>query len=366
MTINTDSTAEPPDIQAAPTVQVNGNPIQIDDQTPTGGQILSAAGLRPIAEYALVRWPNRGPTSEIGLDEVLELPRDGRTLEFFAAKADGVSYFTLDEERYAWAGPLDEQILRNVGRVADDQELWFERNGRPDHQLEAGEVIKLEREGVERFFTRTPTWKLEVQGEMTQWDGPQVLVRDALVKANIDPAKPWIVMLKVKGQPIRPVALTDTIDLSEPGIERLRVRPRNVDNGDGQFDARRDFSLLPQDSQFLDASGFCWHTINDGKRWLVVDNYPLPTGYNVTTCRVAVLMSPDYPSAQLDMFYCDPVLTANGALPPNTEANETVNGASFQRWSRHRSGENAWSPTSDNVSTHFALIEHAIGREVGA
>lgn len=366
MTSNTDSTAEPPDIQAAPTVRVNGTPIHLNDQTPTGGQILAAAGLRPIVEYALVCWPNRGPTNEIGLDEVLELPRDGTTLEFFAAKADGVSYFTLDEERYAWAGPLDEKIMRRIGRVADNQELWFERTGRPDHQLEAGEVIKLEREGVERFFTRTPTWKLEVQGEMTEWAGPQVLVRDALVKANIDPAKPWIVMLKVKGQPIRPVALTDTIDLSEPGIERLRVRPSNVDNGDGQFDARRDFSPLPKDAQFLDASGFRWHTVNDGKRWLIVDNYPLPAGYNATTCRVAVLMPPDYPSAQLDMFYCDPVLKANGALPPNTDVNETVNGVSFQRWSRHRSGENVWSPTSDNVSTHFALIEHAIGREVGA
>ena len=260
MTINTDSTAEPPDIQAAPQVRVNGTPIHLNDQTPTGGQILAAAGLRPIADYALVRWPTQGPTNEIGLDEALDLPQDGTTLEFFAAKADGVSYFTLDEARYAWAGPLDEQILRSVGRVADNQELWFERNGRPDHQLEAGEVIKLEREGVERRYTRTPTWKLEVQGEMTEWDSPEVLVRDALVKANIDLAKPWTVMLKVKGQPIRPVALTDVIDLSEPGIERLRVRPSNVDNGDGQLDARRDFSLLPEDTKFLDVSGFHWHT----------------------------------------------------------------------------------------------------------
>jgi hypothetical protein len=366
MTINTDSTAEPPDTKAAPQVRVNGTLIHLNDQTPTGGQILAASELRPIAEYALMHWPSRGPTNEVGLDDVLDLPHDGTVLEFFAAKADGVSYFTLDEERYAWAGPLDEQILRKIGRVADNQELWFERTGRPDHQLKAGEVIKLERKGVERFYTRTPPWKLEVQGEMTEWERPQVLVRDALVKANIDPAKPWIVMLKVEGQAIRPVALTDTIDLSQPGIERLRVRPKHVDNGDGQREARRDFSLLPKDVLFLDGSGLHWHTVNDGKRWLIVDDYPLPAGYNASTCRIAVLMPPDYPSAQLDMFYCDPILLANGAHPPNTDTNETVNGVSFQRWSRHRSGGNAWSPTCDNVSTHFALIEHAIGREVGA
>lgn len=366
MTSTTATAAEPPQAGAAPAVRVNDNLIELTDRTPTGSQILAAAGLRPVANFALLHWPAQGPTNEIGLDDVLRLPNGEVPWEFFAIEADGVSYFTLDEARYAWAGPLDEARIRRVGRVSENMELWLERTDQPDRQLAPGEEVKLERAGVERLYTRKRIWKLEVQGELTEWEHPQVLVRDALVKASIDPGKPWVIMLKVKDQPVRPVEQTDIIDLSQPGIERLRVRPKHVDNGDGQKDARRDFSLLPKDAQFLDASGFQWQTINDGKRWLIVDNYALPSGYNAPTCRLAIIMPPDYPTAQLDMFFCDPVLTANGAVPPQTQHRQTINGVVFQRWSRHRGADNSWSPTTDSVATHFALIEHAIGREVGA
>lgn len=367
MTSNTGSTAEPPDIQAVPTVLVNGITIHLNDQTPTGGQILAAAGLRPLADYALVRWPSQGPTNEIGLEDVLELPRHGAIWEFFAAKDDGVSYFTLDEERYAWAGPLDEQILRNVGRVAANQQVWFERTGQPDRQLDAGEVIKLDREGVERFYTRKATWKLDVQGEQTEWEQPNVRVRDALIKTGYDLTKEWRILFQVKDQPVRPVALDDILDLSQPGIERLSVVPKNVGNGEGPAEKpRREFGLLPKDELFLTRAGYRWQTINEGQRWLIVENYTLPPGYNAPTCRMAIDIPLDYPGAQLDMFFCDPVLTAHGAVPPQTQKRQTIMGVVFQRWSRHRQAGSEWSPATDSLASHFALIEYSLAREVGA
>lgn len=365
MNTNIASIAEPPDSEDTPTVRVNGDLVELTDRSPTGRQILAATGLRPAADYALLHWPSQGPTNEIGLDDVLELTPGSGAFEFFAIKADGVSYFTLDEERYAWAGPFDEPTLRRVGRLADGMQVWLERTGQPDRQLDAGEAIKLEREGVERFYSRKPIWKLEVQGEQTEWEHPLVLVRDAIVKAGFDPSKAWTIKFKVKGEAIRDVQQTDTIDLSQPGVERLRVRPSHVDNGDSSKGARRDFSLLETDVAFLTASGFEWQTIIDGHRWLIVDNYLLPPGYNVSTCRLAVGMPSDYPTAQLDMFFCDPALTANGAAPPNTEVRQVINGVSFQRWSRHRGAGSAWLPGVDNLASHFALIEQAIGREVG-
>jgi hypothetical protein len=364
MNANPTPASDPLDAENTPTVRVNGTLIELADRTPTGGQILAAAGLRPVANYALVRWPaGQGPTNEIGLEEVLALPGEGTPWEFFAAEADGISYFTLDEERYAWAGPLDEGLIRRIGRVAENQALWLERTDQPDRQLAPGEVVNLDRGGVERLYTRKLIWKLEVQGELTEWNDPQVLVRDAVVKAGIDPKKPWIIILKVKGQPKREVELTTTIDLSEPGIERLRLRPKDVTNGEGAQETRRDFSLLAKDAKFLDAAGFVWRTVIDGQRWLIVENYPLPPGYNVPVCRLAVDMPPDYPSAKLDRFYCDPPLRANGVDPPTTQHRKTIGGVPFQRWSRHR---NSWSPETDSLSTHFALIEESIGREVGA
>lgn len=358
-------TVEPTYAEEVPAVRVNDILIELADRSPTGSQVLAAAGLRPAAEYALLRWPSVGPTSEIGLDDILPLPGDGAPWEFIATPADGVFYFTLDEDRYAWAGPLDETIVRRVGRVPETKELWLERADIPDRQLASGETLRLQQAGVERIYTRKPhkqVWKLEVQGELTEWETPQVLVRDAVVKAGIDPNKAWIIILKVKDQPRREVELDSTIDLSEPGLERLRLRPKDVTNGEGPRETSRDFSLLAKDATFLDASGFRWQTMTDGQRWLIVENYPLPPGYNVAVCRLAVDMPDGYPSAMLDMFYCDPPLLANGAAPATTEARQNIGGVSFQRWSRHR----AWAPDTDNLSTHFALIEESIGREVGA
>ena len=366
MTANDHSTtANPPNAESTLTALVNGQLISLTDPTPTGSQILAAAGLRPAADYALLHWPSLGPTNEIGIAEVLKLSNAGSPWEFIATQADGVLYFVLDGERFAWAGRLDEEIIRRIGRVTANKEIWVERTDVPDRLLEVGEVVKLERKGVEQLYTRERVWKLEVQGELTEWDQPQVVVRDALVKAGFDPNKPWIIILKVKDEPKQEVELTDTIDLSRPGIERLRLRPKNVTNGDGQEEARRDFGLLAKDVKFLEASGFRWQTINDVQRWLIVENYPLPPGYNVAICRMAIDIPADYPSANLDMFYCDPPLLANAAIPPTTEHRQSINGVQFQRWSRHRPS-GSWSPEMDNLSTHFGLIEESIGREVGA
>lgn len=364
-----DVSAKPPGSAAgSPShgVRVNGLHYHLPDGTPTGEQVLKAAGLRPVSEYVLLRWPQRGPTDEVGLDELLDLEGSGAGVEFLAMKADGIRYFVLDEERFAWAGDLDIATLRRTARLDPSVEVWVELQNEPDRQLGNSDLIDLAQSGVERLRTRKPTWKLDVQGETTEWDNPAVQVRDALIKAGFDVNKPWDVKFKVAGQPIRDVSLNDTLDLSEPGVERLRVAPRNVTNGDGPSTLRRDFSLLQSDVDFLDGAGFQWQTINDGQRWLIVENYSLPGGYNVPVCRLAVDMPEGYPSAQLDMFYCEPPLTANGAAPAQTEHREPICGTSFQRWSRHRAADNEWDPARDNLGTHFALIELSLGREVGA
>lgn len=362
------SSNEPPDHnteRARNVVRVNGRAIELNDATPTGQQILLAAGMRPAANYALLRWPEHGPTNEVALDDVIELPTRGSTAEFFAIEADGVSYFTLDEERYAWAGSLDADIIRRIGRVDAGLQLWLERTSQEDREILAGEAIDLEEKGVERIYTRRPVWHLKVQNQSTEWDRPQISVREALIKAGYDVSKAWEIKFKVKDQPIRPATLDEILDLSQPGVERLRVAPANVDNGDSAQEARRDFSLLAADASFLDREGFRWRTLLDGERWLIVDDYPLPTGYNVAICSLAVQMPNGYPDSQLDMFYCAPDLSVDGRAPAQTEARQLIEGQHFQRWSRHRGAGSAWAPGVDNLASHFALIEHALCREVG-
>ncbi len=349
------------------TIQVNNELVRIADHTPTGRQVLAAASLRPEMEYALLLWPSIGPTQEVGLEEVIPLPEDGPPLEFLAIRADGVSYFVLDDDRYAWAGPLDVETIRRIGRVPPNSQIWLEQRDEPDLLLQSGQAVDLGGSGVERLYTRVQTWRLDVQGEPTEWDRPDVGVREALVKAGIDLTKTWMIVLKVKGQEPRPVGLEDVIDLNTPGIERLWLRPQQVDNGDGSV-LRREFALLPKDEAFLTAVGYHWETFTDsGRRWLVIDDYPLPEGYNVSVCRLALEIPQTYPAAQIDMFYCDPPLELHsGAAPDQTTVRQVIAGVSFQRWSRHRNSSSQWSSVRDNVSTHLGLVDEALGREVGA
>lgn len=208
------------------------------------------------------------------------------------------------------------------------------------------------------------TWKLNVQGVVIESDSPHIGVEQALLMAGIDPFQAWIIILKVKGQK-QQVQLNDQIDLSLPGIEQLRLTPKQINNGEGPTALRRDFALLPKDESFLDSCGYQWQTVNDGRRWLIISNYPLPLGYNQTHCNLAVETPTTYPAAELDMFYCSPPLSrANGAAIPQADVRQEIAGTSFQRWSRHRpSGQ--WSPQRDSVATHLGLVEESMSREVG-
>lgn len=348
-------------------VRVNGQVVHLTDPSPTGSQLLAAARLRPASEFALLEWPVNGPTREVGLEEVICLPEAGHVADFIAVQADGVLYFVLDGDRYAWAGPLDADTVRRIGRLPQEKALWLERRDQPDVLLEPGQTIHLERAGVEQIYTRAKVWFLDVQGDRTEWDRPLVGVREALEKAGVDLTKQWTIVLKVKGKEPRQVELNDTVDLREPGIERLWLRPRQVNNGDGPSTARREFSLLSKDEAFLSNLGYDWETIKEGAhRWLIVTNYPVPPGYDQASCRLAVDVPPSYPTAQIDMFYCDPPLTiSNGTVPAATDSRVAIGGVPFQRWSRHRP-DGQWAVGKDSVATHFGLIDAAISREVGA
>lgn len=343
-------------------IQVNGVPVHLTDPTPTGEQILKAAGLRPAPEFVLLWWPPAGPTREMALDEVICAAHLGMALDFLAIQADGVFYFMLDDERYAWAGPLTGADIRRVGRVPDNRDVLLERTDQPDAEVGCGDLVPLEPAGVERLRTRMKVWKLDVHGEMTEWDRPNVLVREALVAAGKDVSRPYIIVFKTKSGD-RQVDLDDVLNLDEPGIERLWLRPRKVDNGDAPHAHRRDFSLLAKDAAFLDNMGYEWDTINDGRRWIVVRNYPLPSGYQVASCALAVEMPSGYPTSEIDMFYCDPPLRLpTGREPDCADARQAIDGGTYQRWSRHRE-PGTWS-ADDCVATHFGLVELAVSREV--
>lgn len=127
---------------------------------------------------------------------------------------------------------------------------------------------------------------------------------------------------------------------------------------------RRHFALTEDDEAHLDARGRPWETIvSQGERWLLVHEFPVPTGYNHVVVTVAVHIVGGYPTTPLDMVYVDPSLarTDGRAIGALTSAN--VDGRAFQRWSRHRTHANPWRPGVDDIAAHLNLVEEWLARE---
>ncbi|MBT1697148.1 hypothetical protein KK083_09700 [Fulvivirgaceae bacterium PWU4] len=99
-----------------------------------------------------------------------------------------------------------------------------------------------------------------------------------------------------------------------------------------------------------------WETIADNGQWILIHQFPIPPGYNQTKATIGVMIPPGYPVAQLDMAYIYPHLTRVDNFPIRALAPHSLDGKIFQRWSRHRTGENPWRPGVDDLSTHLAAI----------
>lgn len=210
-------------------------------------------------------------------------------------------------------------------------------------------------------------WKLNVQGVLLKLSNPLIVVKDALIEAGFDPNTGWIAVLKRTGEDKVQVSLSDTIDLALPGIEKLRLTPAEINNGEVQSALRREFALLPKDETFLEKRGLTWETIIDVKRrWLILRGFVLPSGFDHAATDIAIEVPPTYPTAKIDMFHCLPHLTlASGNAIAKTEGRTPIQGQEFQQWSRHLNGTTRWDPKTDSVMTHIAVIEAALLAEVG-
>lgn len=128
---------------------------------------------------------------------------------------------------------------------------------------------------------------------------------------------------------------------------------------------RQQFILPENDREFLDAHGQPWETISEATgNWLFIHDVVVPQGYNVEQVTVGLMISAGYPEAQIDMAYFYPPLARLDGKAINAPSIQNIDGKTFQRWSRHRTAQNPWRPGEDNVSTHFAQVEHWIEKEL--
>lgn len=341
-------------------------PVRLDDRSPTGQQIAAIAGFAPNQNAVVLQVLANGELENVRSSEVIDL--SGGIGRFVVMESDRTYYLYVDGVCFEWpCRIISGATLRKFANVGHETNLFFEQKDVADQLIEFDSLLDLNAPGSERFYSQPSQWRLNVQNVHLDVEEPTIIVRDALIRANFDPERGWEIFLKVAGQPKQSVGLDAVIDLRTPGIEKLRLIPREINNGEGAIISRRDFALLEADERFLDAANVQWQTVLDsGRRWLLISNYPIPEGYTVKDATIALDVPPSYPGAQIDMFYCHPSLVlTSGACIPATEVQEAILGIPHQRWSRHRGIGASWNPASDNIITHLALVDSALLKEAG-
>jgi hypothetical protein len=123
---------------------------------------------------------------------------------------------------------------------------------------------------------------------------------------------------------------------------------------------RREFRLPADDETFLGQLELPWETVTaNGQRWVLIYGQRIPTGYQVGSVDIAVMMAPGYPPGPLDMaYFFPPLVRTDGVAPRSAEGRVTIDDKAWQAWSRHRdaTGDCAWQPGEDNLESHYLYL----------
>lgn len=185
--------------------------------------------------------------------------------------------------------------------------------------------------------------------------------RELLELAGKNPPDRYQLNMKLKGGKVEVIGLNETVCFTKPGLEKFMTLP--LDQTEGQS-PRRQFDLLEEDVEFLESLGLLWETLSESTgMWAIIYDYPVCLGYNLQRVIVAIKIEPGYPRTQLDMAYFFPGLSRSDGQPIGATSAQPIDGKSFQRWSRHRTGQNPWREGVDNLGTHMSLVSYWFKQE---
>ena len=205
-------------------------------------------------------------------------------------------------------------------------------------------------------------FKIQIDKQQLEIEEATPTARQLLVLAGKLPPEHFALYRKEKGQPQR-LQLDERVDLREPGVEKFVTLP--LDQTEGLGAGRRQFSLPQEDMEWLESLGLVYELVAEGGiPRVIVYGWAVPGGYNVAQVDVNVRIDPGYPDTQIDMAYFTPALARRDGRAIGATSDDSFDGKVWQRWSRHRTGTNPWRPGLDSLSTHFALVEDWLAREL--
>jgi hypothetical protein len=205
-------------------------------------------------------------------------------------------------------------------------------------------------------------YKIIVDKQSFEWGQPTITGRQVLELAGKVPVDQFALYLKIPdGQPER-VPLDRVIDLRHPGTDRFLTLPLDQTEGLG---LRRAFAMPADDTKWLESTGWRYEfVIESGIRRVVIHDFPVPSGYQLSVVGVNVRIETGYPDAQIDMAYFYPALERLDGRPIRATCADAFDGQIWQRWSRHRTGANPWRPGVDCLATHMTAVQEWLVREL--
>lgn len=257
------------------------------------------------------------------------------------------------------------EILELAGYKPEDYYLKQILKGNSPVDVKMDQIINVIDPGLERFVTipkeasdggdKPRTFKFKVDKKMLETESEHMTGSAILQAAGYTVADYFLKQI-VKGQPIN-IEPDQTVQMSDPGLERFVTIPKEATDGDGGFD------LFEEDVENLKNGGFQWETLSSNGNWLILKKIPLPNGYNVPEADVAINIPTNYPQGKLDMAYFYPALKRQDGIPiPQTEVSTDIAGKIYQRWSRHRN-RIAWRVGVDSIITHIEETKNWLQNE---
>ena len=139
-------------------IQVDEISHTVEDSIVTGQQLLDIAGKRPSDQFLAYQVLPNGQIEGLRPDETVDLTRSG-VERFLTYQSDRAFFFTLDGQKIEWpAATITGRKLKDLAKVDPiTYEVWQEVRGADDRAIEDRELVSLEAQGTERFFTGKKT-----------------------------------------------------------------------------------------------------------------------------------------------------------------------------------------------------------------
>lgn len=207
--------------------------------------------------------------------------------------------------------------------------------------------------------------KIKIDGTMYEVDA-RYITGSGILELVHKSSDLYDVGYKEHGHNIRVLGLDERIDLEMPGVEKfVTIQKGHIDGEEGPK-GPFSFSLTEKDQAFADSySGSIELVVDGNKQWVLIHGMDVPEGYNISKVTAAVMLPVGYPVCGPDMVYFYPVLSlTSGKTIHAADARMTIQGKSYQRWSRHFTSQAPWRPDVDSLETYYLMIQGWLTKEV--